>query len=627
MAVVTEQASRIVAVPLARAWEVISDTETLNRAAGLAPMALTPLDDPSTPARFTGRTRYSGIPATFEEYPYEFERERFTEVRRRVTRGVLKDIVARVDLEAVDADHTRVTGSFSVEPRFPLMDAFARLNLQATVGAFVEAVERLALGARQGRTPVDSDALEAAGQRLARAADAPCAQALVRWVAEADDVSVQRIRPFALADHLGLPRRDMLATCVAAADAGLVLLQWQLVCPSCRTGSTTVEELADIDADEGRCHACEIAFALDMDRAVEAVFVPSPVVRTVEEVRYCGGGPARTPHVVAQANAPAGGHALLRAPARPGHYRVFVRGGSSWNVDVIPTDVPSALPPSAAPVPSRSDDDGTQGATVDMAAVVLRMPSDGGKTARVAPRGLLRVVNPTDRAAHVKLEALEQREDAATALDLATLDGFRRRYARQTLRPGLSLRVGRVAFLFSDLSDSTRLYAELGDAEAFRVVHDHFDVLSTTIAAGGGTIVKTIGDAVMAAFPDEGAAVRAGLQCLDAFERFRAADPARARTHLKLGVHVGPCYVVTANKLLDYFGQTVNVAARLQGLAAGGELVVTEAFADTARAFGGRVGAPEDVRLKGVAEDVRVVRVRLAGQDATEGASAGGARR
>jgi class 3 adenylate cyclase len=587
MAVVSERVSRIVPESTVRVWAVISDTEVLNRAAGLAPMSLAPFESPDSPARQAGRTSYGGFPATFEEYPYEFERERFTQVRRRVTTGVMKEVLARVEMEGVEGGGTRITAIFSAELRFPFLGIIARVNLRKATALFVDAVARLASGEDASpRTPVDAEALRFAADRLALSSDAPCASALVDWVAHADDVTVQRIRPYVLADRLGLPRRDMLATCVAASEAGLVALQWQLVCPSCRNGAAVLDNLADIEADKERCHACEATFDLDMDRSVEAVFAPAPRVRPVPEVQYCSGGPARTPHVFAQANAAAGAVVTLGMPTRPGVYRLWARGGAHARVEV--------LPPDEAPAEAEVDPSAEEVVTV-----------------RVAAGGVLRARNPHTHAAHVKLETLDVLDDAATALDVTTLGAFRRQYGRHALRPGISLKIGRVAFLFSDLSDSTRLYADLGDAEAFRVVHDHFTLLQDAIVQGGGTLVKTIGVAVMAAFPAEDAAIRTALACLAAFEPFRASDPSRGRTDLKVGVHVGPCYAVTANNLLDYFGQTVNVAARLQGLAASGELVITEALADSARACGGEVIRVEEVVLKGVLEPVRVARVRL----------------
>jgi class 3 adenylate cyclase len=155
----------------------------------------------------------------------------------------------------------------------------------------------------------------------------------------------------------------------------------------------------------------------------------------------------------------------------------------------------------------------------------------------------------------------------------------------------------------------------VGDAAAFRLVQDHFEVLFALIEQHGGALVKTIGDAVMAAFADELAAVAASMAILEAFEPFRQQQPHGALTHVKIGVFAGPCYVVTANGVLDYFGQTVNVAARLQGQAESGELVVSGELADEALRRGlvgaGALRGREEVRLKGV--DGKVLIARLVG--------------
>jgi len=146
-------------------------------------------------------------------------------------------------------------------------------------------------------------------------------------------------------------------------------------------------------------------------------------------------------------------------------------------------------------------------------------------------------------------------------------------------------------------------------------VHDHFDVVVAIVEAHKGTLVKTIGDAVMAVFSDDLDGLVASVALLHAFEDFRKDRVDRQRTHIKLGVFGGPCYVVTANGILDYFGQTVNIAARLQGEAKSGELVVEETLAD--RAIERRM-LPEafvveryDAKLKGVDTPVRLARIRL----------------
>ena len=91
----------------------------------------------------------------------------------------------------------------------------------------------------------------------------------------------------------------------------------------------------------------------------------------------------------------------------------------------------------------------------------------------------------------------------------------------------------------------------------------------------GGAVVKTIGDAVMAAYPDAARAVAAALDMRDAAERFNQGQPERP-VSLKIGIHHGAAIAVTLNDELDYFGQTVNIASRVQAMADAAEIWITE---------------------------------------------------
>jgi class 3 adenylate cyclase len=103
---------------------------------------------------------------------------------------------------------------------------------------------------------------------------------------------------------------------------------------------------------------------------------------------------------------------------------------------------------------------------------------------------------------------------------------------------------------------------------------DHFDVLRDAIVAAGGTVVKTVGDAVMAVFRHPAAAIEAILRA----QHRLAAPPEGVRPLvLKAGVHYGPCIAVTLNERLDYFGSTVNAAARLVSLSSGTDVIVSGA--------------------------------------------------
>jgi class 3 adenylate cyclase len=233
----------------------------------------------------------------------------------------------------------------------------------------------------------------------------------------------------------------------------------------------------------------------------------------------------------------------------------------------------------------------------------------------IAPAGTITVENPGGDELHAKIERTAVADQAARARVVTAMPGFRRDFSSDILRPGLALKVARVGLFFSDLTGSTQLYADAGDAAAFKVVQDHFEVVIGLIEKHGGTLVKTIGDAVMAVFTSDLDGLLASVAILHAFEEFRRAGGARALTHIKLGIFGGSCYVVTANGVLDYFGQTVNVAARLQGEAKSGELVVEAALADQALAVkaipDAFVVARYEARLKGVPEPIRLARIRV----------------
>ena len=193
--------------------------------------------------------------------------------------------------------------------------------------------------------------------------------------------------------------------------------------------------------------------------------------------------------------------------------------------------------------------------------------------------------------------------EALTAPEVISLQAFRDLFAAATLRPGDEAGVSQVALLFSDLQGSTALYERVGDAQAYNMVRDHFALLAGIVRDHDGAVVKTIGDAVMASFGDPANAVKAAL-----------AMQAAIADHdlvLKLGVHMGPSVVVTLNDRLDYFGSTVNMAARLQGQSAGGDIVLSRAVADDPAVQSVLAKIPmreEQVELKGFTHPVSFVR-------------------
>jgi class 3 adenylate cyclase len=132
-----------------------------------------------------------------------------------------------------------------------------------------------------------------------------------------------------------------------------------------------------------------------------------------------------------------------------------------------------------------------------------------------------------------------------------------------------------VTILFTDLKSSTQLYQQIGDLNAFALVREHYGVLNNAVLNQHGAIVKTIGDAIMATFIQPVDAVAAGLDMLSELRRLNQTSQ-RGDLILKIGIHRGAAIAVTLNERIDYFGQTVNIASRVQGSAGGDEIYLTE---------------------------------------------------
>ncbi|MGD9744240.1 MAG: adenylate/guanylate cyclase domain-containing protein [Dongiaceae bacterium] len=189
------------------------------------------------------------------------------------------------------------------------------------------------------------------------------------------------------------------------------------------------------------------------------------------------------------------------------------------------------------------------------------------------------LANRTGREATLILEDRRWLKDVLTADRITTIQAFRDLFASDVLRPGDDVGIAEITLMFSDLKGSTAFYERVGDARAYGLVREHFAFLAGIVREHEGAIVKTIGDAVMAAFFDPAAAIRAAIAIQRRAADFNAAMGEGAVV-IKLGLHVGPCIAVTLNDRLDYFGSTVNLAARLQGQSRGGDIVISEALAE-----------------------------------------------
>ena len=574
---------RRIAAPAPLVWALVADTNRFDRASGLVAgsYAIEPVADGRgrTSRELVARARQSGFELRWIEPPYEWVEGEFVRGERRFLQGPLRAGGLEVQLRPDGPAATIVRARAWVDGGGVLgavAKTIARSKFKASLGAYLESVDRL-LGAKPiavdaaaeppsvaaARALVASEASEiTSGRRGAideatfehrarRFANRDLPEEVRRRILEhlrhRPDEELAAIRPFELARAWGLDRREVLRGFLHAARAGLVELRWQILCPTCRVGTATADALAFVKP-KAHCETCEITYDCDFGEHVEAIFRVHPALRRVEVGTYCASSPWFRPHVFAQLGVAPGEARAVECHLPAGGMLVrTLKGGRRATFDVPRT------PPRRVAV--RVGASGAPEVELEGAA--------GARTNLV-------VRNDGEAPAVVLFERTGWHADIVLGSVIASLPDFLDLFATEAPAAGVELRVSALTLLFSDLTGSTALYERIGDARAFAVVGEHFSDMTRAVGAHEGAIVKTMGDAVMADFASPAPALRAALQMIR--ECVRAHGELGLR--VKIGLHEGACLAVRANERLDFFGTTVNIAARLQALAHGSEIVV-----------------------------------------------------
>jgi class 3 adenylate cyclase len=543
-------------------WPFVADTNRFNRDSGVPAVAATE-GKRKTLRNARQRLRLSlyGMALEWEEQPFEWVRPYKFGVVRKYTRGPMSELRALAELTPRPEGGTHLKYSVSILPSSLLGELAARLQVKFISAArFARAFKKYdALASIEVIQPAVSQVeisgnvfprVQATRERLlADNANPKIVDQLIYYVLSADVVLLAHIRPYQLADEWQVSRREVLETCLRATRTGLLDLQWDLLCPLCRGVKESGSSLREI-SNQIHCEMCRVDATVNFDRFVEVTFRPNATLRPVEFSEFCMGSPQRTPHIVAQQLLPPQTKRMLDMPLEPGKYRLRaleLSGGQ--DVRVL--------------------DEGDANASI-----MISQAGWPNEELKLGTRASLDIENATDSEQLFILERLAWSDQAATAAEVTALQVFRDLFSSEALRPGEQISVGTLTVLFTDLRNSTRMYREIGDATAFGRVMNHFDVLKRVIGAEDGALVKTIGDAVMAVFRQPENGLRAMLKV----QQILASPPdGSAPLTLKAGLHLGPCIAVTLNERLDYFGSTVNMAARLEGLSSGNDVVISRA--------------------------------------------------
>ncbi|HEX6220243.1 MAG TPA: adenylate/guanylate cyclase domain-containing protein [Acidimicrobiia bacterium] len=147
---------------------------------------------------------------------------------------------------------------------------------------------------------------------------------------------------------------------------------------------------------------------------------------------------------------------------------------------------------------------------------------------------------------------------------------------------------GTVTVMFTDIEDSTVVSQEMGDQKWTQVLEEHFAILDQVIKRHRGNVIKRLGDGTMTVFGSARAAIDAAIETQSVVSS--------TELKIRIGVHTGD----SLRRDGDYYGVAVNKAARIAGIAAGGETIVSAVTAELSGGQGMQFGPSRTVSLKGL---------------------------
>jgi class 3 adenylate cyclase len=472
-------------------------------------------------------------------------------------------------------------------------------------------------------TLVDERALDERLARLeaARSWSPRIVSRLEALIRAEDEEALFRVNPFTFANQRGLDDGEAIDLFLHAAALGLFEMDWLLICPRC---ACAVESFAGLRAvlRRYRCPECHNDYEAAMDDFIAIYFSVSPLIRAIRYHRPEALDPFDYMFVfkgVREGRAPDG------RPYLDG-VRSALRGMAFLEPGAIARFAFDAAPGTLSGTSSDVDADfalQVGGEPVATPQPVRLTCSDGGyqqDVAVLAPGPVeLEVANATSaRGVLAILQLPPDHEDTLLAFDpyltgkhLLTSQTFRSLFRSEVVGGAQGLAIRDIALLFTDIKGSTALYQRLGDLNAFQLVQQHFDRLREVTVRHGGAVVKTIGDAVMAAYPDAAQAVGAALDMRNAIEDFNGGERERL-VMLKIGLHHGAAIAVTLNEELDYFGHTVNIASRVQEMADASEIWITDdvwRYPGVQALLAPYAADPRTAEFQGIARPMAVVRV------------------
>ncbi|MHA6260078.1 adenylate/guanylate cyclase domain-containing protein [Sporosarcina sp. CAU 1771] len=593
------QKDKVLDFPLETAWNLLVQTNDLNRYIGLFPVQFTPFTEgQESLVRHSEATAFGLIKTEWKENVFEWHRNDYYSIERIYSKGPLSHALWKVSVAKVGENRTRI----SLKGEFTVHNLFGRIVLHTIIFPqliktfdYVNEYEVGSAGSskrsflEKKKHNVQNEHLDILIKKLKGLfKEDVMIEQLKQTLLIEEDSKVVSMKPYEWAQKYTFDKRLTVNLFLFATKVGLLDQEWSMMCPNCRVPKGRANTMKQVES-KVHCDLCGVDYEVDFDKYIELRFNVHPSIRKTNEETFCINGPMNSPHIISQFRIGANAKKELILSDWTPNLR--------WRVikdnRMLPID------------------------TSDVRETTELNFTEKGFSQKIARKSeVIQFYNETDKEIVLVLEETEWDQLALTARDATSFQLFRDLFATEVLATNEQISVGQLTILFTDLKGSTQLYEAIGDGPAYSNVKKHFDYLMGYIRENEGAVVKTIGDSVMAVFTNESNALKAAL---DIQHNLSLLNKTITKpVEIRIGFHTGPVIAVNANEILDYFGQTVNLAARIQQEGLGNDIILSEStFKDICEQTQYQKIVSELTietitrQLQGVNKDIKLIRIAV----------------
>ncbi|PJZ77920.1 adenylate/guanylate cyclase domain-containing protein [Leptospira neocaledonica] len=543
-------------------WPWLIDTSSFNKRIEIPEMKFQEIN-----GRLFGKSKNAGIPMEWEEVPWEWEYCKQLNNARIYSKGFAYYVRTRYLIYPLGESSTRLFVYFGWIPKGWFGKNLLKIGMSQLGKTYTKGLKGVVedviktrsyswLGpsalsvikeSKSEKNPVFPARMQQIRVGYIREGQSrELVDKVLNYILDADESDLYRIRIKSLSKAWKIPEKDLLLVFLHGCRLGLFTMSWDVVCPHCRGVRTEAQHLGDLPTKD-TCEVCEIQFEANQLNSIEITFHVHPSIREVQKRMFCAAEPATKSHIRFQKYLDSGETYNSKLLLSPGVYRLRVNGEKNYSLLEIKEEVPNET--------------------------LVWKTNEIPEQLEIADHPKLVLENLSSSRKGFVIEERKEDQDCLRPTDLFNFQDFRDLFSQEALSTDLQLDIGMQTILFTDIVGSTKFYYNKGDSGAFSEVRYHFVEVYKVVREFQGAVVKTIGDAVMAAFPSPSAAVEASVRLQEFFSEENTETPIRIR----ISLHTGPCLAVNLNSNIDYFGNTVNFAAKLQAIADGGDVVFSEA--------------------------------------------------